>query len=84
MLIHTFIYKEELEMKEKRKVLQNKKIELEKLKRKQLYIDIGIFVLHGELQRLETFSDLKVYINLEKMQFTYIPIKEIVNLKQKI
>ena len=49
-------------MKEKRKVLQNKKIELEKLKRKQLYIDIGIFVLHGELQRLETFSDLKVYI----------------------
>lgn len=68
-------------VRKKYKVLQYKKMELEKLKRKALYMDIGIFVLHGEMQKKDTpdSSNLKVYINLENMQFTYIPVEEILN-----
>ena len=70
-------------IQEKCMVLQYQKKELEKLRRKQLYMDIGIFVLHGEMVRKENNhnSDYKVYINLENMQFTYIPINNMMDFE---
>lgn len=66
-------------LKEKYEFLQKQRNQLEAFKSPQLYIDMGIFVLNGEMIKSNDVyqGDSKVYVYLETLTFVYVPVCQI-------
>lgn len=66
-------------LKEKYEFLQKQRNQLEAFKSPQLYIDMGILVLNGEMIWSDNShqGDSKVYIHLETLRFVYVPVCQV-------